>query len=217
MTAALALCGSNLAGDVAFSVALRTGGGDFTARSPIGGRGDLAAMVAEVCGAAGMAPSGLTELRLDVGPGSYTGLRVAITFARFLQRFGHLPVFGLDSLALLANRSRGAARIRPLLDARRERWHTALFATVADELVELERAAAVPFAELLAAVQEGDVCVLPAATAPAVGEALAGRGATLVAVREVVAAEMWSEGLPWFAARSEDLLPRYLMPSYAEG
>jgi hypothetical protein len=47
-------------------------------------------------------------------------------------------------------------------------------------------------------------------------EPLAARSPVL-AVRELVAAEMWAPGLPFVAADATGLEPRYLMASYAEG
>ncbi|MCU0866282.1 MAG: tRNA (adenosine(37)-N6)-threonylcarbamoyltransferase complex dimerization subunit type 1 TsaB [Planctomycetes bacterium] len=217
-TGELALSGSNLCGDLPFAVALRCGERVFAAASPAGGRGDLAGLVAGVTKAAGLRPEQLTALRVDLGPGSYTGLRVAITFVRFLQRFGALPVQGCCSLALLAARARPAARIRVVLDARRDRFHTACFAAVGDTpMVELEAPAAVPLPVLLAAVRPGELCLLPHALEPVLGPALRERGATVRAERELHAAELFGAGLPLFAAAAGELEPRYLMASYAEG
>jgi tRNA threonylcarbamoyladenosine biosynthesis protein TsaB len=99
---ALAISGSNVTGDAPFSCALRRGGEVDEVRSPAGERGDLATLVRDLCAAHGVRPDQLAELRIDIGPGSYTGLRVAVTFARFLQRFGELRVLVIDSLSLLA-------------------------------------------------------------------------------------------------------------------
>jgi tRNA threonylcarbamoyl adenosine modification protein YeaZ len=215
--AELALSGGNLCGDLPFSAALRCGERLFAAASPAGGRGDLAGLVAAVTAQAGLRPDQLTGLRVDLGPGSYTGLRVAITFVRFLQRFGDLPVQACCSLALLAARARPAARIRVVLDARRDRFHTACFGALGTEPMTTWAApAAVPLPAVLAAVQPGEVCLLPTTLEPRLGAALHERGATVRAERELHAQELFGTGLPLFQAAAAELEPRYLMASYAE-
>lgn len=216
---ALAVCGSNLGGDVPFSVALRLADGTVHGQqAPVGVRTELPALVGALCARVGIDPAALRELRLDTGPGSYTGLRVAVTFVRFLQHFGPVRVLGVDSLALLAARARGASRVRPLLDARRERFHTALYASgpTGAPLVAVEPGAAVPFTEVLARLQPGDRCVLPAAVEALHGATLQARGAELVVARAIAADELFAADLPWFVADAAALEPRYLMGSYAE-
>jgi tRNA threonylcarbamoyladenosine biosynthesis protein TsaB len=215
--AELAVSGSNLCGDVPFSVALRAGDRRFTACSAPGQRGDLAVLVAGVCAEAGLRPEQLTALRVDVGPGSYTGLRVAITFVRFLQQFGALPVQACCSLALLAARGRPAPRLRAVLDARRDRFHTASFAAAADgSLAVLQAPAAVPLATLLAAIEPGERCVLPSSLLATLGPRLRECGAELLAAEAVQADELFAAGLPLALATAAELEPRYLMASYAE-
>lgn len=220
----LAICGSNLGGDVPFSVAVRTADGrTFAQRTPVGGRVELPVLVAAACAEAGLAPADLRSVRLDLGPGSYTGLRVVVTFVRFLQHFGGVSVQALDSLALLAARARPLAavgapvRVRPLLDARRERFHTALYEAPADgSLALLEEPAARPWTDVLARVAPGDVLVLPASLLAQRGSELVARGAVLQAANEVLAGELFAAGLPFAVASTADLEPRYLMASYAD-
>lgn len=214
----LAICASNLDGAVPFAVALRLADGRVTgAHSTPTARQELPAMVASLCASAGLAAADLRELRLDLGPGSYTGLRVAVTFVRFLQHFSALPVLAVDSLAVLAARARGHRRVVPLLDARRERFHVAAYATLAGApLQELEPAAAVPWSDVLARVGPDDVVVLPESLAAQRGAELAARGARVAGATTVLAEELFAADLPFVAATSEALEPRYLMGSYAE-
>ena len=217
----LAVSGSNVSGDVPFSAALRLAHGAVDVRrSPAGGRGDLARLCAELCRDHGVRPEDIRRVLVDVGPGSYTGLRVAVTFVRFLQAFG--PVAGdplevgrIDSLAMMAQLAaeRGrTGRVRALLDARRGCLHTALYDSDGARLVECEPPAAVATAAVLAATGPREVIVLPAALAgqlPALGD----RHELLVA-RDVTAA--WLLRAPCTRAGAADLEPRYLMASYAE-
>ncbi|OFZ19375.1 MAG: tRNA (adenosine(37)-N6)-threonylcarbamoyltransferase complex dimerization subunit type 1 TsaB [Bdellovibrionales bacterium RBG_16_40_8] len=45
----------------------------------------------------------LTRLAVNVGPGSFTGIRVGVTFARTLSYSYQLPIFALNGLHLLAS------------------------------------------------------------------------------------------------------------------
>ncbi|MBK8974964.1 MAG: tRNA (adenosine(37)-N6)-threonylcarbamoyltransferase complex dimerization subunit type 1 TsaB [Planctomycetes bacterium] len=79
----------------------------------------------------GLELAAVDELIVDVGPGSYTGLRVAVTFARFVAAFGRARLRSVTSTELFALTAwrRGLVRrdraIRCVLDARRGRAHVA--------------------------------------------------------------------------------------------
>jgi tRNA threonylcarbamoyladenosine biosynthesis protein TsaB len=215
----LALCGSNLTGDVPFSCALRCRGAVTAAQSPAVGRGDLASLVARLCTEAGLQPAAVNGIRIDVGPGSYTGLRVAVTFVRFLQRFGAVQVQALDSLALLVARARPdvGTPVQALLDARRGRMHTQRFLRAADGAWHATGPAqAIPLANVLADTRSGDLVVMPAALAAQLGGEFLARGASVQAEAALTASELFAEGLPFFAAGTAELEPRYLMGSYVE-
>ncbi len=213
----LALSGSNVTGDVPFSCALRLGEQVHGARSPAGGRGDLAALVAALCAQHGVRPDAVADLRVDVGPGSYTGLRVAVTFVRFLQRFGPARVRACDSLELLAARARDhRGRVHALLDARRGRVHAQTFVVGDGIMRSVAAPVAAPLAQVLAGVTAGDVAVVPASLLPLLGADLQARGAVVRPERELLAAEMFAADVPFADASAADLEPRYLMASYAE-
>jgi tRNA threonylcarbamoyl adenosine modification protein YeaZ len=216
----LAVSGSNLTGDVPFSAALSTAAGTFVVRSPAGERGDLTRLCQMLCEQQGLAPEQIEEVIVDVGPGSYTGLRVAVTFVRFLQSFGSIPVQAVDSLALLAHHACGNAadgtRVRPLLDARRGRYHTARFEYRGGELVEVEAANATNTDQVLASLEPGERVVMPAAFAEQLGEQLRERNVEVIVARDLGADALFAPGLPLFSAKAEDLEPRYLMATYAE-
>lgn len=214
----LALSGSNLTGDAPFSAALRVGAALHAAASPPGGRGDLAGLVAGLCATAGLTPADVRTVRVDVGPGSYTGLRVALTFVRFLQRFGAVEVHAVDSLALLAARAAAAGprRAHAVLDARRDRVHWQAFDVGPTGVVVAAPAAALPLAEAVARVGAGGFVVAPAALPAALQTAFVAVGAELALHERVVAAEMFATPLPFALAAVADLEPRYLMGSYVE-
>jgi tRNA threonylcarbamoyladenosine biosynthesis protein TsaB len=215
---ALAVTGSNLAGDVPFAVALALPDGAVVgARPNPGARGDLARLCAELCAAHAVAPSDLGEVRVDTGPGSYTGLRVAVTFVRCLLQFGGVRVQALDSLALLAARARATpGDVRVVLDARRDRVHVQSFVVSPASVVATAPPAAVPFATVLAGLQPGARVVVPANLPAAMVAGVRTTGALVQVEAAVLATELFAPGLPFAAAAIRDLEPRYLMGSYAE-
>jgi tRNA threonylcarbamoyl adenosine modification protein YeaZ len=214
---ALAVTGSNLTGDAPFSCALRLPHGIVGAASPAGGRVDLARLVADLCAAHSVRPDELGELLVDVGPGSYTGLRVAITFVRTLQQFAGVRVFALESMALLAARARDAeGPLHVLLDARRERVHAQTYASAGGALVAATPARALPPGEALAGIAARQVVVVPANLPAAMLAAVRARGAEVRVASRVLAEELFAPGLPLVPATAAALEPRYLMGSYAE-
>lgn len=62
----------------------------------------LAPMVDEVLAQAGLRPPDIDRLAVCTGPGSFTGTRVALAFAKGFALPRKLPVVGLSSLAILA-------------------------------------------------------------------------------------------------------------------
>ncbi|MCX6993301.1 MAG: tRNA (adenosine(37)-N6)-threonylcarbamoyltransferase complex dimerization subunit type 1 TsaB [Kiritimatiellaeota bacterium] len=67
---------------------------------------------------------------VGVGPGSYSGLRVALAAARAMALAGKTPVYGVTSaetLAWQAAEAARAARVRIVGDARRDQWWTRCF------------------------------------------------------------------------------------------
>lgn len=87
--------------------------------------------------------SGLKLSELDgivtgIGPGSYTGVRIAVTAAKTLAWTAAKPVIGVSSLAalalsgVLANHELEHALVIPIMDARRGQVYTAAFAMKRD-------------------------------------------------------------------------------------
>lgn len=220
MSIRLAVSGSNSTGDVPFSAALVTDDGTTVLSSPAGERGDLARLCQTLCEQRNITPEQIEQVRIDVGPGSYTGIRVAVTFVRFLQAFGSVDVQAVDSLAVLALHANPDAddgvRVRPMLDARRGRYHTAVFTFQGGQLIELEASTATNTEQVLATLTAGERIIMPPALADQLAETLRERQAHVVVARELTAAALLSDRLPWFAAKTEDLEPRYLMATYAE-
>lgn len=83
----------------------------------------------------------IDRIAVAAGPGSYTGLRIAVTVAKSLAWARNIDLVGISSLQVLAGNSPSDSKklLVPLFDARRENVYTGLYAR--DEkggLIQLE-------------------------------------------------------------------------------
>lgn len=73
-------------------------------------------------------PEQLIAVAVAVGPGSYTGVRVGLSAGKGLCLALGIPMVGVSTLDVLAEAHRGSCLpVRPLLDAGRQRFATALY------------------------------------------------------------------------------------------
>jgi len=76
----------------------------------------------------GLRPGDLDLLACDIGPGSYTGLRVGLAAAKGLALALGKPLVGVASLDAMAEAARGLARVLcPAIDAKWEQIYGALY------------------------------------------------------------------------------------------
>ena len=188
------------------AVAVDAGGGPRVLASQAVATGsprrDPMTLLAELLAATGVPLAALRHLVVDIGPGSYTGLRVALAAARMLGRFVPCTVSAVTSLEVIARRTATAERIVPgtvlvpLLEARRGRCYGGLV-RVSDAGVELLGAPrCLPPAAWLSGLPDGarlcgeaatlllgsDLAVLPAHAADAATLLELGRARPPVAV-----------------------------------
>ena len=105
----------------------------------------LAPMASEALAMAGLAPAALDRIAVTVGPGSFTGLRVGLAFAKGLALALDRPCIGIGTLEALALGA-GEGFVAACLDARRGRVYLQAFeegrAVMAPDVLDIEVAAA---------------------------------------------------------------------------
>jgi tRNA threonylcarbamoyladenosine biosynthesis protein TsaB len=107
----------------ACSAAVLDGGRVLASRSEPMERGHqerLAPLLTEVMAGAGVGFDQLDRIGVTVGPGSFTGLRVGLAFAKGLGLALERPVVGVGTLEALAASARATGLVAAVVDARRE-------------------------------------------------------------------------------------------------
>lgn len=87
----------------------------------------LAPLAAEVMAEAGIAFADLARVAATVGPGSFTGLRVGLAFAKGLGLATGRPVTGVGTLHAMAASAGERGRVASVIDARREQVYLQAF------------------------------------------------------------------------------------------
>lgn len=151
------------------SVAVVNGSGVCTAVSSAGS-GDhfeqLPLLVGRVCADAGMGTADILSIRIGIGPGSFTGLRIGMSFVKGLAWSLRVPLVGCSSLAGAAaaamSRDSSLSRVVVLADARRDEVFAAAY-TRGSPVVEEVAPCIVPVADLNGALwaKEGTRWVTP--------------------------------------------------------
>jgi tRNA threonylcarbamoyladenosine biosynthesis protein TsaB len=114
---------------------------------------DLPMIVDELLHEAGIAIPDLSAIAVGIGPGSFTGLRVGLSYAKGLAVGAHTQIVGipsLDAIALCGSTSalaRIGVKICPVLDARKGEVYTSLYVVVADALEKVVGDLVVPLDE----------------------------------------------------------------------
>ena len=190
---------------------------------------DLPELVDAAMRAAGVAVGDLAAVAVGIGPGSFTGLRVSLSYVKGLIIGSGLKIVGIPSLDAMAlcgadrPEARPGVSICPLIDARRGEVYSSLYQVGADALERLAGDLVVPL-EDFAMQTTGEVVFVgeyKAEEAFAVVQARDGRAATQAGNAELrlVGAYVAALGAARIARgesdRPESLEPRYVRSSGA--
>ena len=120
----------------------------------------LPGAIDELLGAAGLAIGGLGAIAVGTGPGSFTGLRIALSYANGFAMASGCALVGVpsfDAVALAAlernNTDRGRL-VCVVVDARKGEVYTALYRVVADGLEKLSEELVVALEHLASRIAE---------------------------------------------------------------
>lgn len=111
---------------------------------------DLAATVAEVLKAEGLAPTELTGVMVGRGPGSYTGLRVGLMSAKALAYATGCKLVAVDAFAAIARQAPpGAQKLWVIADALQGQIYLQRFTRTGDGWVPADELRITPLDESL--------------------------------------------------------------------
>ena len=171
--------------------------------------------------AVGAKASELAAIVVGIGPGSFTGLRVALATVKGMAYGGSVPVYGVSSLALIAA-GVGPGLVAPVLDARRGEVFCALYEVspglVPHAIIEDGSRTPAAFAELLATHARSNPCLVGDGSQLAELAAFANPAPILTATPRAAAGLLLAGGriLHRDADNLATLSPRYLRVSEAE-
>lgn len=169
--------------------------------------------IASLCAEHDTKPSDIRTIHVDRGPGSYTGLRIAVTFARFMGRFAHVELRACSSFELIAAAlgPTDTPTTRIGLDARRGRVHTAVIEH-ATPIRLLEPPHAITIEDFLTTIDPAQTLVLD----PSLQPSLQSLPRPPLPTPTYGARDLFHPSVQTEPITPTDLEPHYLMGSYAD-
>ncbi|MDT2736984.1 tRNA (adenosine(37)-N6)-threonylcarbamoyltransferase complex dimerization subunit type 1 TsaB [Enterococcus pseudoavium] len=104
--------------------------------------------------ASGLKPQDLQRIVVAVGPGSYTGIRIAVTTAKTLAETLAIELTTVSSLAVIAGNSRTERLIVALMDARRNNVYAGVYRWKNQQLEAVLADQHIPLEDLLSQIKE---------------------------------------------------------------
>jgi len=171
----------------------------------------IAVLAREVAAEAGVKFAELTRIAVTVGPGSFTGLRVGLSFAKGLATALSIPCVGVNTLEALAATANASGFVAGVLDAKMGQVYLQAFndgkALMAPDALEVAVAAA-----RLAELWSGGPATLIGSGAPLIAEAMPEATVLTPAYPDPVAVARLAAARP---APSHSPRPLYLRAPYA--
>ncbi|HEY6418290.1 MAG TPA: tRNA (adenosine(37)-N6)-threonylcarbamoyltransferase complex dimerization subunit type 1 TsaB [Candidatus Binataceae bacterium] len=137
--------------------------------------------VDELLRASGLTPRDLGAIAVGIGPGSFTGLRIGLSYAKGLVMASGCAIVGVNSLDALAATTLASPAahqgvlVCPLVDARRGEIYAALYRIVSDGLEKLSEDLVVALEHLTSRI-EGEVVLVGDSRANDAAALLSSRG-----------------------------------------
>lgn len=109
--------------------------------------------------ASDLVPADLDRIVVAKGPGSYTGIRIAVTTAKTLAKTLDIELVGVSSLAGIAANILTNELIVPIFDARRNNVYAGIYQWQENKLVNILADQLIPLSELLSQLQQKAIFV----------------------------------------------------------
>ena len=206
------------------SLAVMKGGriaGRFHRKSPMRHSSMLVPMIDRLLKKAGMKVGDIDCFGVSIGPGSFTGLRIAVATVKGLAYALHKKIVVVPTLDVIAANAAGfKGVICPVLDARKSKVYAAIYRSDGETIKKLSGYLLLPAEELLKKLEKYDNIIF-LGEADGLIEKSRPQGQTLIRKiwhpRAEVAA-IYAEGLykKKRFIRAEDLEPLYLYSSHCD-
>jgi tRNA threonylcarbamoyladenosine biosynthesis protein TsaB len=150
------------------SVALARDGEVLAEAAETGERGTNAfGMIEKVLASADLGRADVECLAVGLGPGSYTGIRVALAIAQGWQLATNVKLLGIGSVECLAAQAQAEklfGRVNVVIDAQRGEFYRATYEVSADRVKEVAPLKIVAAAEVEAPAPAGEILIGPEVT-----------------------------------------------------
>jgi tRNA threonylcarbamoyladenosine biosynthesis protein TsaB len=147
------------------SVALARGDRVLAEASEVGERGTNAfGLIEKVLAAASVKRDSVEILAVGLGPGSYAGIRVALSIAQGWQLATGVKLLGIGSVECLAAQAQAErifGRVNVVIDAQRGEFYLAAYDIAAQGMNEAASLKIVTAAQIEACVQAGEILIGP--------------------------------------------------------
>ncbi|HXI70707.1 MAG TPA: tRNA (adenosine(37)-N6)-threonylcarbamoyltransferase complex dimerization subunit type 1 TsaB [Verrucomicrobiae bacterium] len=150
------------------SVAVARNGEVLAQTAETGERGTNAfGMIETILASAKIGRGEIECVAVGLGPGSYTGIRVALSIAQGWQLASGVKLLGIGSVECLVTQAQAQkmfGRVNVVIDAQRGEFYLAAFEVFAEGIKEVEPLRIRPAAEARAIVNEGGIVAGPEVT-----------------------------------------------------